>query len=132
MLISIVIIMILMKNMMMLMMIKVMTTLVILIITTILSTMAMTKSSYTIVIRINENKPLHWFQQSHGKITPRLSNAFENSGVYQIALGWKDISVKVKIPGKRGFCGGESKPPSEKTILKNSNRSILFMMIALE
>ncbi|KAK3771810.1 hypothetical protein RRG08_057103, partial [Elysia crispata] len=37
-----------------------------------------------------------------GRITSRLSNDIENSGVYQIALAWKDIS-----------------PPTEKTILKD-------------
>ncbi|GFS00574.1 hypothetical protein ElyMa_001074900 [Elysia marginata] len=55
-----------------------------------------------------------------GRVTPRLSNAFENSGVYQISLAWKDITVRVKVPGKRAFCGGESKPPTQKTILNNS------------
>ncbi|KAK3770915.1 hypothetical protein RRG08_036514 [Elysia crispata] len=53
-----------------------------------------------------------------GRGTPRLSNAFENSGVYQIALSWKDISVKVNIPGKSGFPFGESRPPTQKTILR--------------
>ncbi|GFO08500.1 ATP-binding cassette sub-family g member, partial [Plakobranchus ocellatus] len=54
-----------------------------------------------------------------GRATPRLSNAIEHSGIYQIALAWKDISVRVNIPGKRGFISGESNPPTQKMILKN-------------
>ncbi|KAK3770917.1 hypothetical protein RRG08_036516 [Elysia crispata] len=51
--------------------------------------------------------------------TPRLSDAFENSSIYQIALSWKDISVRVNLPRKRRFPLGESKPATQRTILQN-------------
>ncbi|KAK3767683.1 hypothetical protein RRG08_022717 [Elysia crispata] len=53
--------------------------------------------------------------------TPRLSDAFEQSAQYQISLAWKDITVKVNIPGKRGFSFGEAVPPEQKTILRNAS-----------
>ena len=54
--------------------------------------------------------------------TPRLSDAFEQSAQYQISLAWKDITVKVNIPGKRGFPFGEAVPPEQKTILRNGEQ----------
>lgn len=53
--------------------------------------------------------------------TPRLSDAFERSAHYEISLAWKDISVKVNIPGKRGFPFGEAVPAYQKTILKKAS-----------
>ncbi|XP_012935697.1 protein white [Aplysia californica] len=49
----------------------------------------------------------------------RLSLCLEGSGEHNIALSWKDVNVKVKIPGKKAYFRGESVPPQEKLILKN-------------
>ncbi|GFR80341.1 ATP-binding cassette sub-family G member [Elysia marginata] len=56
--------------------------------------------------------------------TPRLSDAFEKSNQYEISLAWKQIYVKVNIPGKRGFPCGEAVPPQQKTILRNGEFSL--------
>ncbi|CAL1533119.1 unnamed protein product [Lymnaea stagnalis] len=69
--------------------------------------------------------PVSDLDQSFGERKPRarhtsrLSVAFEGSGLHNISLAWKDISVSVTVPGKKSILKREYTPPIEKRILTN-------------